>query len=83
MTISARCFALAALLTLAACGNKGPLVRPSSVPAPQGASVTPSAASPVSSDPTTVAPVEDKVPATLDPAPATPPASPPAGDGHG
>ncbi len=83
MTNPARYFAVAALLTLTACGNKGPLVRPSQIPVTQGAPVTPAAASPASGDPTGVAPVEDKLPPTLDPVTPEPPASPPSGDGHG
>ncbi|MDQ2991006.1 MAG: lipoprotein [Pseudomonadota bacterium] len=83
MNLPARYFAAAALLTLAACGNKGPLVKPSQIPATQGAPVTPADTSPSSGDPTGTAPVEDEVPATLDPATPVPPVAPLPGDGHG
>jgi len=79
-----RCFIAAALLaTLAACGNKGPLVKaPRAVPVE--AQATPAdAQSPPAGDPTEVAP-PDEVPAppATDPA-STPPDVPSADDGGG
>ena len=78
-------FAAALVAALAACGNKGPLVRPSDAEAPPApASVAP--ASPASTDPTQALPPQD-TPADATPTgtsqppaePTTPP-SPPAGD---
>ena len=84
MNNPARYLAAAALLaTLAACGNKGPLVRAS---AATSAATVPS---PAASDPTGTAPVEGvSPPPAADPPAATPPAStppatPPAGGGNG
>jgi len=79
MTNLARYLTAAALLaTLVACGNKGPLVRPSAVEPPVPMLVLPAI------DPIDTAPIEETAPPpAADPATATPPATPPAGGGNG
>jgi len=79
MTNLARYLTAAALLaTLVACGNKGPLVRPSAVKPPVQILVPPAI------DPTDTAPVEETAPPpTTGPSTPTPPATPPAGGGNG
>jgi predicted small lipoprotein YifL len=65
--------AAALLSTIAACGNKGPLVHPS---APTDASI-PAPASPPSTDPTSTLPEQSpSPPADADPGAAVPPAPP-------
>ena len=79
--------AAALVAALAACGNKGPLVRPSDAAAPPApSSVAPP--SPSSTDPTNALPPQDTpadaTPTGTSPPPAEPtPPSPPAGDGSG
>jgi len=77
MDNSARLMIVVALVaTLAACGNKGPLVRPSDAAAPPApASVEP--ASPPSTDPTNALPPQD-TPADATPTGTSPPPSEPA-----
>ena len=77
MNYVARYLIAAALLaTLASCGNKGPLVRPSAIKATPAPMATPPA-----SDPTDTTPVEETPPPpAVAPAPVTPPATP--GGGH-
>jgi predicted small lipoprotein YifL len=75
--------AAALLATLAACGNKGPLVKASQAAAIEAQAAPADAQSPPAGDPTEIAP-PDEVP----PPPATEPASPPpdvppADDGGG
>lgn len=82
MTTAFRYLTAAALLaTLAACGNKGPLVQASQA---LPVEVAPAPASPPSTDPTDVAPPEQiPAPSTAPPS-ASPPATPPAtGGGNG
>jgi predicted small lipoprotein YifL len=68
--------ATALLATLAACGNKGPLLRPSAAATPAPV------ASPPANDPTDTAPVEETPPPpAIAPAPVTPSAT--SGGGHG
>jgi predicted small lipoprotein YifL len=68
--------AAALLALLAACGNKGPLVRPSA------AATRAPVASPPATDPTNTTPVEETPPPpAVAPDPVTPPATP--GGGHG
>jgi len=71
----------ALLATLAACGNKGPLVKaPRAVPVE--AQATPAdAQSPPAGDPTEVAPPDEVPPPVTQP--VTPPEVPPADDGGG
>ena len=77
-TLARYLLAAALLATLAACGNKGPLVRPSAVKTHKPV------AAPSTTEPTDSAPVEEAAPTpAADPAPVTPPATPPAGGGHG
>ena len=73
--------AAALLATLAACGNKGPLVKASQAAA--DAAVAPAdTASPPATEPTEVAPPEEvPAPPATDPASTTPPDVPPADDG--
>ncbi|HVR80928.1 MAG TPA: lipoprotein [Luteimonas sp.] len=81
MTTPIRYLIAAALLaTLAACGNKGPLVKASQVPPADAAAAAPvDNASPPPSDPTdATAPEEIAPPPVTDPASATP-----AADGGG
>jgi len=71
-TLARYLIAAALLATLAACGNKGPLVRSSDVRAKKHAHTS-------APDPTNTAPVEPTVPEpSPDPA-ITPPATPPGG----
>ena len=78
MTISNRLLAAALLATLAACGNKGPLVHP----APPADSTIPAPASPPSTDPTDTLPEQSPTPPedTGTASPPAPPASRPAAD---
>ena len=78
-----RCFIAAALLaTLAACGNKGPLVKASQA-APVDAEAAPAnAQSPPAGDPTEVTPPDEVPPPVTEPI-STPPDVPPADDGGG
>lgn len=77
MNYVARYLIAAALLaTLASCGNKGPLVRPSAVKAHKHSMAPPA------NDPTDTTPVEETPPPpAVAPAPVAPPATP--GSGHG
>jgi predicted small lipoprotein YifL len=76
--------AAALLASLAACGNKGPLVHPSqpqaeAVPAPATSTATPM---PPAIDPTdTLPPADSTPPPAADPGGAVPPASPPGSNG--
>ena len=78
-----RCFIAAALLAmLAACGNKGPLVKASQA-VPVDAEAAPAdAQSPPAGDPTEVAPPDEVPPPVTEPI-STPPDVPPADDGGG
>jgi len=78
-----RCFIAAALLaTLAACGNKGPLVKASQA-VPVDAQAAPAdAQSPPAGDPTEVTPPDEVPPPVTEPI-STPPDVPPADDGGG
>jgi len=78
-----RCFIAAALLaTLAACGNKGPLVKASQA-VPVDAEAAPAdAQSPPAGDPTEVTPPDEVPPPVTEPI-STPPDVPPADDGGG
>jgi len=85
MTNCTRLVAVALLLALTACGNKGPLVRPSS-PVPED--TTPAPASPPSTDPTDALPQENPAPPAdtgtpTPPVPTPPVPTPPADDGDG
>jgi predicted small lipoprotein YifL len=68
-------FAAALLATLAACGNKGPLVRPSDEVPPAPATTAP--ASPPSTDPTSTLPPQDSTPADATPTGSSQPPSDP------
>ncbi len=75
-TLARYLLAAALLATLAACGNKGPLVRPSAVKTHKPV------AAPSTTDPTDTTPVEETPPPpAVAPAPVTPPATPPGGHG--
>jgi predicted small lipoprotein YifL len=78
-----RCFIAAALLaSLAACGNKGPLVKASQA-APADAQAAPAdAQSPPAGDPTEVTPPDEVPPPVTEPV-STPSDVPPADDGGG
>ncbi|MDB6164742.1 MAG: hypothetical protein JWL98_2174 [Xanthomonadaceae bacterium] len=79
MTPTVRHLVAAALLvSLAGCGNKGPLVHPS-----PPATDVPAPTSPPSTDPTTVPPVDTSTPPDADPGGAVPPTPPPDSGGHG
>ena len=74
-TLARYLLAAALLAMLAACGNKGPLVRPSAAATPAPV------ASPPANDPTETIPVEEtQPPPAVAPALVTPPATP--GGGH-
>ena len=74
--------AAALLATLAACGNKGPLVKASAVPADAQAAPA-DAQSPPAGDPTEVAPPDEIPPPPVTEPSSTPPDVPPANDGGG
>ena len=80
MTNSFRLPAVALLLALTACGNKGPLVRPS---APEPADTIPAPASPPSTDPTDALPQENPTPPTDTGTPTPPVPTPSVDDGDG
>jgi len=74
--------AAALLATLAACGNKGPLVKASQA-VPVDAEAAPAdAQSPPAGDPTEVTPPDEVPPPVTEPI-STPPDVPPADDGGG
>jgi len=76
MKTSSRLLVCAALFaSVAACGNKGPLVRPSDEVPPAPSSVAP--ASPPSSDPTSTLPPQDSTPADATPTGSSQPPSDP------
>ncbi|MEO6264436.1 MAG: lipoprotein [Luteimonas sp.] len=75
--------AAALLAALVACGNKGPLVKPSQAQAAMPVEV-PAEQSPPATGPTDAAlPMEIPPPPAADPATATPPEVPPADDSDG
>lgn len=75
--------AAALLATLAACGNKGPLVKASQA-VPADAQAAPAdAQSPPAGDPTEVAPPDEIPPPPVTEPTSTPPDVPPADDGGG
>ena len=74
--------AAALLATLAACGNKGPLVKASQAVPVEAQAAPADARSPPAGDPTEVAPPEEVPPPATEPV-STPPDVPPADDGGG
>ena len=79
-----RCFiAVALLATLAACGNKGQLVKASQAEPVDAEAAPADAQSPPAGDPTEVAPPDEIPPPPVTEPISTPPDVPPADDGGG